>query len=150
MSIQPTVRTSGSHRSSRVRYVERLCGNYSRFVGFQVLGCLGGIRPVFRLRCARFGLRVVLYGGRTLLEAFETMKEHSRAIFRVASEAQKEVDYIMDRNAKMIEVTVRSQWLFASWRDLGRGRFQYDLSAGNLKATHRQSRHFAQTDMKCP
>lgn len=30
------------------------------------------------------------------------------------------------------------------------GRFQGDLSAGNLKATRRQARRFARTGMKCP
>ena len=50
----------------------------------------------------------------------------------------------------MIEAPGRRRGPFALWCDPGQGRFQGDLSAGNLKATRRQARRFAPTGMKCP
>jgi hypothetical protein len=50
----------------------------------------------------------------------------------------------------VIEASVIRRGLFALWFDPGRGRFQGDLSAGNLKAARRQARRFARTGMKCP
>ena len=50
----------------------------------------------------------------------------------------------------MIEAPVSRRGPFAFWRDPGGGRFQGDLSAGNLKATRRQARRFARTGIKRP
>lgn len=48
----------------------------------------------------------------------------------------------------MIEAPVFRRGLFALMYDLGRGRFQGDLSAGNLKAARRQARRFARTPLR--
>ena len=45
----------------------------------------------------------------------------------------------------MIEAPVSRRGLFAFWRNREGGRFQGDLSVGNLKATRRQARRFART-----
>ena len=50
----------------------------------------------------------------------------------------------------MIEAPVSRRGPSAFWCDPGGGRFQDDLSAGNLKVTRRQVRRFARTGMKCP
>jgi len=50
----------------------------------------------------------------------------------------------------MIEAPVSRRGPFCVVRDPGGGRFQGDLSAGNLKDARRQARRFARTGIGCP
>ncbi len=51
--------------------------------------------------CAQIGVEPEFDQSAAYVEGWlEAMKEDSRAIFRAASEAQKAVDYIMDRTAR--------------------------------------------------